>query len=156
MDFIMKVSFAKNLKRGVSSKKLKSKITLDPDYIETRIEGQYMITCFDKAYQHEADKILSKIYRLEVEKESREACIYIVSQFHLLNRDPKGFKIIQAIFNTVEYRMLSSWSLIALLRTTYYCKQKIDTWQSLYDFTRDYFEVSGLDTKKELHGLNDD
>ena len=33
-------------------------------------------------------------------------------------------------------------------------KSKIPDWESLYNYTKDYFEESGLDTKKELYGLD--
>ena len=56
-----------------------------------------------------------------------------------------------SLFKNIEYRMLSSWSLIALLRSTYCFKSKIPDWESLYNYTKDYFEESGLDTKKELY-----
>ena len=125
-----------------------------PTCDECFINGHYLNINFSKHYEFEAHKIINKIYKLEAEKESKEACIYIASQLHFLNRDISGTHIVIHLFKNIEYRMLSSWSLIALLRSTYCFKSKIPDWESLYNYTKDYFEESGLDTKKELYGLD--
>lgn len=145
----------KIVKRGRVNKPIvKSKIPVDPNNVEVLLNGHYLNINFTKHYEYEANKIISKIYKLESEKESKEACIYIVSQFHFLNRDISGTPIVKQLFETIDYRMLSSWSLIALLRSTYCFKSKIPNWISLYDFTKNYLEENGLETKKELYGLD--
>ena len=154
IGFIMKI-LNKIVKRGrVSKPIIKSKIPVDPDNVECFINGHYLNINFSKHYEFEAHKIINKIYKLEAEKESKEACIYIASQLHFLNRDISGTHIVIHLFKNIEYRMLSSWSLIALLRSTYCFKSKIPDWESLFNYTKDYFEESGLDTKKELYGLD--
>ena len=145
----------KIVKRGKVNKPIvKSKIPVDPNNVEVLLNGHYLNISFTKHYEYEANKIISKIYKLESEKESKEACIYIVSQFHFLNRDISGTPIVKQLFETIDYRMLSSWSLIALLRSTYCFKSKIPNWISLYDFTKNYLEENGFETKKELYGLD--
>lgn len=145
----------KSIKRGRINKPIvKSKIPVDPNNVEVLLNGHYLNISFTKHYEYEANKIISKIYKLESEKESKEACIYIVSQFHFLNRDISGTPIVKELFKTIDYRMLSSWSLIALLRSTYCFKSKIPSWLSLYNYTKEYFDKEGLDTKKELYGLD--
>ncbi len=42
---------------------------------------------------------------------------------------------------------------MALLRMSYHVKYKIDNWNSLLFFTKQYLEDNNLDSKKELCGL---
>ena len=61
--------------------------------------------------------------------------------------------VVNKIISNIEYDKLSSWSLMALLRMSYHVKYKIDNWNSLLFFTKQYLEDNNLDSKKELYGL---
>jgi hypothetical protein len=97
------------------------------------------------------DTFILNVYSLESKKEPRKACIYIVEEFHKFFQ--KDTIVVNKIISNIEYDKLSSWSLMALLRMSYHVKYKIDNWNSLLFFTKQYLEDNNLDSKKELYGL---
>ena len=58
-------------------------------------------------------------------------------------------KFIEALDKTY----LTSWSLIALLRSTSICKNDITEWEHLFDFSAQKIMNEGLNPRKELYGL---
>ncbi|EBY7415717.1 hypothetical protein D6J61_25900, partial [Salmonella enterica subsp. enterica serovar Alachua] len=57
-------------------------------------------------------------------------------------------------FSSLDRSSLSSWSLIALLRSTNVYKNDISLWKDIYLFTRNVVSEEGLNPKREMYGLD--
>lgn len=98
----------------------------------------------------ESQKILNHIYFLEFLNSTKDCCIYITEQLHLTLR--YNISIAYYIFENIDFKLLSSWSLIPLLRNTYSYKNKIPRWYDLLNYTIKYYDFYYLN-KKDLFGL---
>lgn len=105
----------------------------------------------DSAIDREAKQIIKNIYDLEFKKLQRESAKYIAEEMHYLIRS--NTLIIDKIFNDINLELLSSWSLITLLRTNLNIKSKLNNWDYVLTYTEKYLDQIGLDSKKELHGI---
>lgn len=97
---------------------------------------------------------IQKIYLFETEGKSREACIFIVETLFEYKRLDNPELILNSFFDEINFRLLSSWSLIGLLRSTFMFRNKIEAWRDLYDFTYNYLSDNNLNAERELYGLD--
>ena len=94
--------------------------------------------------------ILSKVYHLESKCLFRECSIYITEQLHFSLR--YNVAISEELFKEVDFKLLSTWSLIALLRNTIWSKEVLPRWYDILDHTVNHYEQYNLD-KRDLFGL---
>lgn len=96
--------------------------------------------------------ILKDIYELEERNLHRECSMYITRIAHL----SIGYNthILEGIFRGVDFKRLSDWSLIALLRNTIYNKDKLPRWYDILEYTIQYYKQNELD-ERDLIGLNE-
>ena len=94
--------------------------------------------------------ILSKVYHLESKGLFRECSIYITEQLHFSLR--YNVAISEELFKEVDFKLLSTWSLIALLRNTIWSKEVLPRWYDILDHTVNHYEQYNLD-KRGLFGL---
>jgi len=93
------------------------------------------------------------IYNLEVTDRGREASAYMtVLMHHAVHSEDKKF--LNYFFSTIDKNNLTSWSLIALLRSTSVYKNQIHLWKDIYLYTRDIVSKEGLNPKREMYGLD--
>ena len=94
-----------------------------------------------------------KIYMLE-QSNSRQACIYVNIVMHFLmgNNDLKS---INYLIDTLDKNLVTSWSLIPILRNTYSNKSRMPKWNNLYETTYNQVRKEGLNPSIELIGLKD-
>lgn len=97
---------------------------------------------------------IQKIYLFETEGKSREACIFIVETLFEYKYSENPELILNSFFSLLDFNLLSSWSLIGLLRSTFIFRNKIKVWRDLYDFTYKYLLDNNLNAERELYGLD--
>ena len=94
-----------------------------------------------------------EVYKLESTNQGRSASAYMTVLMHYAVRSG-DVKFLNTFFEKLNRTQLTSWSLIALLRSTSVYKQNIVLWKDFYVFTRELVEKSGLNPKRELYGLD--
>lgn len=94
-----------------------------------------------------------EVYKLESTNQGRSASAYMTVLMHYAVRSG-DVKFLNNFFEKLNRTQLTSWSLIALLRSTSVYKQDIVLWKDFYVFTRELVEKSGLNPKRELYGLD--
>lgn len=94
-----------------------------------------------------------EVYKLESTNQGRSASAYMTVLMHYAVRSG-DVKFLNTFFEKLNRTQLTSWSLIALLRSTSVYKQEIVLWKDFYVFTRELVEKSGLNPKRELYGLD--
>lgn len=94
--------------------------------------------------------ILENIYDLENKNLHKESAIYITEQSHLTSR--YNTFVLETIFKDLNFKVLSSWSLVALLRNTFWSKDRLPRWYDLLNYTIKYYDFYYLN-KKDLFGL---
>jgi len=94
-----------------------------------------------------------EVYKLESTNQGRSASAYMTVLMHYAVRSG-DVKFLNTFFEKLNRTQLTSWSLIALLRSTSVYKQDIVLWKDFYVFTRELVEKSGLNPKRELYGLD--
>ena len=94
-----------------------------------------------------------EVYKLESTNQGRSASAYMTVLMHYAVRSG-DVKFLNTFFEKLTRTQLTSWSLIALLRSTSVYKQDIVLWKDFYVFTRELVEKSGLNPKRELYGLD--
>ncbi|MEF0434051.1 hypothetical protein PX095_03815, partial [Acinetobacter baumannii] len=57
-------------------------------------------------------------------------------------------------FQELNKSSLTSWSLIALLRSTNVYKNQISLWKEMYLYTQNVVINEGLNPKREMYGLD--
>lgn len=93
------------------------------------------------------------IYNLEMTNRGREASAYMtVLMHHAVHSEDKKF--LNYFFSSIDKNNLTSWSLIALLRSTSVYKNQIPLWKDLYLYTKDIVSKEGLNPKREMYGLD--
>ena len=97
--------------------------------------------------------IAPEVYKLESTNQGRSASAYITVLMHYAVRSG-DVKFLNTFFEKLNKTQLTSWSLIALLRSTSVYKQDVVLWKDFYVFTRELVEKSGLNPKRELYGLD--
>ena len=85
--------------------------------------------------------------------QGRSASAYMTVLMHYAVRSG-DVKFLNTFFEKLNRTQLTSWSLIALLRSTSVYKQDIVLWKDFYVFTRELVEKSGLNPNRELYGLD--
>ena len=88
-----------------------------------------------------------EVYKLESTNQGRSASAYMTVLMHYAVRSG-DVKFLNTFFEKLNRTQLTSWSLIALLRSTSVYKQDIVLWKDFYVFTRELVE------KRELYGLD--
>lgn len=96
---------------------------------------------------------INKLYILEILDKGRDASVYSVVLMHYAIRYSE-IDHINEFFRLLDGHLLTSWSLIALLRSTSKYKAKIEAWKDLYYFTYSKVQDEGLNPERELYGLN--
>lgn len=94
-----------------------------------------------------------EVYKLESTNQGRSASAYMTVLMHYAVRSG-DVKFLNTFCEKLNRTQLTSWSLIALLRSTSVYKQDIVLWKDFYVFTRELVEKSGLNPKRELYGLD--
>lgn len=94
-----------------------------------------------------------EVYKLESTNQGKSASAYMTVLMHYAVRSG-DVKFLNTFFEKLNKTQLTSWSLIALLRSTSIYKQEIVLWKDFYMFTRELVENSGLNPKRELYGLD--
>ncbi len=94
-----------------------------------------------------------EVYKLESTDQGKSASVYMTVLMHHAVRS-EDVNFLNTFFKRLDKTKLTSWSLIALLRSTSVYKQDIVLWKDFYTFTRDLVEKSGLNPKRELYGLD--
>ena len=94
-----------------------------------------------------------EIYKLEATNRGKEASAYMtVLMHHAVHYE--DLKFLNHFFSSLDRSILSSWSLIALLRSTNVYKNDISLWKDIYLFTRNVVSEEGLNPKREMYGLD--
>ena len=94
--------------------------------------------------------ILSDIYELESKGLHKECATYISEQLHLsLHHNTLVSKV---VFRDLDFKVLSTRSMIALLRYTLWSRDSLPRWYDLLDYTVKYYDDNNLD-KMDLFGL---
>lgn len=99
------------------------------------------------------DNHMYKIYIFEKRNEGRKACTYASMLMHFAVRY-ESVDTIDTFFESLDKTAMTSWSLMALLRTTYSYRRRISQWDKMYRVTYDQIKHEGLNPKRELHGLD--
>lgn len=99
------------------------------------------------------DNHMYKIYLFEKRNEGRKACTYASILMHFAVRY-ESVDTIDTFLASLDKNAMTSWSLMALLRTTYSYRRRISQWDKLYKVTYDQIEEEGLSPKRELYGLD--
>lgn len=99
------------------------------------------------------DNHMYKIYLFEKRNEGKKACTYASILMHFAVRY-ESVDTIDTFFESLDKKALTSWSLMALLRTTYSYRRRISQWEKLYKLTYEQVEQEGLNPKRELYGLD--
>lgn len=94
-----------------------------------------------------------ELYKLEATNRGREASAYMTVLMHDAVHY-EDLKFLNHFFSALNKNSLTSWSLIALLRSTNIYKNDIPLWKDLYLFTRDVVSKEGLNPKREMYGLD--
>lgn len=94
-----------------------------------------------------------EIYMLE-QSNSRQACVYVNIVMHFLMEN-NDLKSINYLIDTLDKDLVSSWSLIPILRNTYSNKSRMPKWNDLYETTYKQIQNEGLNPLIELIGLKD-
>lgn len=94
--------------------------------------------------------ILSDIYKLEGKGLHRECAIYISEQLHLSLH--YNTLVSRVVFRDLEFNLLSTWSMIALLRYTLWSRDSLPRWYDLLDYAVEYYDDNNLN-KMDLFGL---
>ncbi len=94
-----------------------------------------------------------EIYKLESTNQGKSASAYTTVLMHHAVRFG-DLRFLNIFFEKLNKSQLTSWSLIALLRSTSVYKQDILLWKEFYLFTRELVEKEGLNPKRELYGLD--
>lgn len=95
-------------------------------------------------------QILSDIYELESEGFHRECAIYISEQLHLSLH--YNTLVSRVVFRDLDFKVLSTWAMIALLRYTLWSRDSLPKWYDLLDYTVKYYDENNLD-RRDLFGL---
>lgn len=94
--------------------------------------------------------ILSDIYELESKGLHRECAMYISEQLHLSLH--YNTLVSRVVFRHLDFNVLSTWSMIALLRYTLWSRDSLPRWYDLLDYTISYYDENNLN-KMDLLGL---
>jgi hypothetical protein len=95
------------------------------------------------------------IYFLEINNEGRKANTYSTFLMHYAVRH-ESTESIDNFLKDLDYKYLTSWSLIAFLRTTYSYRFRLTYWKKLYELTHKQILEENLDPRIELMGLKKD
>lgn len=94
-----------------------------------------------------------EIYKLEATNRGKEASAYMtVLMHHAVHYE--DLKFLNHFFSSLNTSSLTSWSLIALLRSTNVYKNDISSWKDIYLFTRNVVSQEGFNPKREMYGLD--
>lgn len=94
----------------------------------------------------------NKIYFFELTKEVYKASNYITFLMRYAIHH-NNIDYVNKFISILDKKYLTSWSLIALLRSISVCKNKITEWECLLNFSVGKVIEENLDPKKELYGL---
>jgi len=94
-----------------------------------------------------------QIYTLEKNNLNKEASTYITALMHFSVYD-NDVNFLDNFFKVINKKELSSWSLIALLRSTSVYKKNIGLWKEFYLHTRQVLIDENLNPDQEMYGLN--
>ena len=94
-----------------------------------------------------------EIYKLESANKGKEVSAYVTTLVHYAIEN-EDILFLNKLFNVLDKSKLTSWSLIALLRTTSVYKKDILLWKDFYLFTKQIVSEEGLNVKQHLHGLD--
>lgn len=95
----------------------------------------------------------NKIYELEAENRNEDVSGYTTILMHTWMRS-KDIDSIDFFIKNLDKKLVSRWSLIALLRTTCVYKHEIESWKDLFLYTRKYLNDNGHNAKRLLMGLD--
>lgn len=95
---------------------------------------------------------LSRIYLFELQKEVYKTSAYttFIMRCAIQHND---IEYINKFIGLLDKNHLTSWSLIALLRSISVCKNDVGEWSNLLDFSNKKIVSEGLNPKVELYGL---
>lgn len=94
-----------------------------------------------------------EIYKLEATNRGREASAYMTVLMHHAVK-VEDLKFLNIFFQELNKNSLTSWSLIALLRSTNVYKNQIPMWKEFYLYTHNVVRNEGLNPKREMYGLD--
>lgn len=94
-----------------------------------------------------------EIYKLEATNRGREASAYMTVLMHHAVQ-VEDLKFLNNFFHELNKSSLTSWSLIALLRSTNVYKNQISLWKEIYLYTQKVVINEGLNPKREMYGLD--
>lgn len=113
------------------------------DYLRVKQESRTLLR----------DTDMYQIYVFEKNNEGKKACTYASMLMHFAVRY-ESVDTIDTFFKSLDKTAMTSWSLMAFLRTTYSYRRRLSQWENLYEVTYDQVVKEGLNPKRELHGLN--
>jgi len=93
------------------------------------------------------------IYLFENSQQGKQACAYTAILMHYAVRY-ESMDTIDTFFDSLNEDLLSPWSLVALLRSTFTYRRRISQWKKLYDIAYDKVVEDGRDPKRTLYGLD--
>lgn len=103
----------------------------------------------------EIHKINLKLVRYELNNEGRKASVYtVITLDHWFDQCEYDRVDHLLLFMITDVHLLTKWSIVALLRSTYSAKSLLDNWQNFYDISYQVLEEKNYDAKKLLKGLN--
>lgn len=139
-DFFLKSSFPCSYDVKKSTEKTNIFNISDFKYENTLLSESKMLThC-------------NEIYFFELTKEAYKASTYttFIMRYAIHHNN---IEYINKFIGILDKKHLTSWSLIALLRSISICKNEITEWEHLLDFSTGKVIEEGLDPRKELYGL---
>lgn len=94
----------------------------------------------------------NKIYFFELTKDVHKVSAYTTFIMrYAIHRN--NVEYINKFIENLDKKYLTSWSLIALLRSISICKSEITEWEYLFDLSMQKVISEGLNPRQELYGL---
>lgn len=104
---------------------------------------------------NEIHKINLELVRYELNNEGRKASVYtVITLDHWFDQCEYDRVDHLLLFMISDVHLLTKWSIVALLRSTYSAKSLLDNWQNFYEISYQVLEEKNYDAKKLLKGLN--
>lgn len=123
-------------------------ILLNDKVLDIELDDEYYNDIFLSYLQH-----YNRIYELEAENRNEDVSGYTTVLMHSWMRI-KDIDSIDFFIKNLDKKLVTRWSLIALLRTTCVYKYEIESWKDLFLYTRKYLNDNGHNAKRLLMGLD--
>ncbi|HHT7700751.1 hypothetical protein ACFGW3_05935 [Pasteurella multocida] len=152
-----KIPLCRKLQANCNELFIRTPLSYSSD-IKKHMANYYHLNISDFKYENtllserEMVSHFNKIYFFEVIKDEYKASAYTtLIMRHALHHNK--IEYVNKFIKSLDKEQLTSWSLIALLRSVSICKNDISEWAVLLDFSTRKIINEGLDPIRELYGL---